>query len=1173
MRRAFVSALLAAAVTACGDDGKVTEPTTATKDAAKLGPLTAIGTDSVTGATIETNLDDYLPGGTVSLVGRDWAPNETVHLMMSETPDSHPDVSADVQADSTGGFSVEFYVVQESDFGATFTLTATGETSGSSATATFTDGNFAMRAAFSPSGGPSFNGTLLKFPQSTACDPASNGQTATTGAVTTAGGPSTGVNENQSARMTVPASVSGYAFSTWTVAGGTVTLKAGSALTDPSICIEGTAASSARTFTANYVAVASVGTTTMVAASPTPSVFGESVTFTATVTPASGPAATGTVNFYEFTGVQSCSALGGAVALGSDASAPFEHVTSALAVGSHTITACYVPNAGWAASDGNTTHVVGKADVDVAVSDAPPSSSVGQNVTFTATVTAKAPGVGTPGGTVTFYEFTGEQTCTNLLGASPLGSDNTAPFELVTSSLSAGNHTITACYGGDGNFNPGSGRDDHPVDLNATTTAITSSVNPTVTGQSTTFTATVKDAANAAVTSGTITFKEGGANCSDAAASTFAGPTAVNGSGQATTSKAYNASESPKAIHACYSGTSAYAASENSLTQTINKGQTTTTVTALPASPSVFGQSVTFTATVAATSPASGTPAGIVDFFNGGSCASPGATIQLNVALSVSSQASISTSSLAVGPHAIVACYSGSLDFETSSGTLAYTVDKASTTMSLASSGSPSTFGDPVTFTATVSVVSPGAGTPSGTVNFADGGSCDATTGVITGGTSLGSVALAAGSAQVTTSTLAAGSHTIVGCYGGSANFNGSGKTLSQTVNPKPTSTTVTVETTTPQYSDKVKVKAVVAPHTVASSELTGTVTFYVNGSVNCAAPPATSVGSDAITAADDGVAELEYQVLSAAGSYTVTGCFVSSNANFANSSGSVGITVGKEDATVATGSPYGNSFAIGSGGTASLTHTFTVREPNPEPDVNAGALPGDVDNTGLTVALNAVGNGANNKTMTCTPSAVIATPPAYADVKTYTCQFTNVAVDAYEVDADVTGSYYVGGYIDALTVYDPGAGFVTGGGKFVYPDASNERVSFGLSFTFTGKGKTIPRGNLVVIRHLTNGDICRAKSNAIDAPAVVGKTASFSGKGNYACVRPTGETYDGVGNQTMLGWVEDNGEGSTAIAADRFWINMNVPSSKLLIAAPASTNARSLTGGNVQVPQPSSGK
>jgi len=188
MRRAFVSALLAAAVTACGDDGKVTEPTTATKDAAKLGPLTAIGTDSVTGATIETNLDDYLPGGTVSLVGREWAPNETVHLMMIETPDSHPDVSADVQADSTGGFSVEFYVVQESDLGATFTLTATGATSGSRATATFTDGNFSMRAAFAPSGGPSFTGTLLKFPQSIVCDPASSGQSTTTGAVTTSAG-------------------------------------------------------------------------------------------------------------------------------------------------------------------------------------------------------------------------------------------------------------------------------------------------------------------------------------------------------------------------------------------------------------------------------------------------------------------------------------------------------------------------------------------------------------------------------------------------------------------------------------------------------------------------------------------------------------------------------------------------------------------------------------------------------------------------------------------------------------------------------------------------------------------------------------------------------------------------------------------------------------------------
>ena len=79
MRRAFVSALLAAAVAACGGERTVTSPTAPSK----VRVLAAVGTDPTTGARIETNLDDYAPGGFVDLTGRGWAPNESVHLVMT----------------------------------------------------------------------------------------------------------------------------------------------------------------------------------------------------------------------------------------------------------------------------------------------------------------------------------------------------------------------------------------------------------------------------------------------------------------------------------------------------------------------------------------------------------------------------------------------------------------------------------------------------------------------------------------------------------------------------------------------------------------------------------------------------------------------------------------------------------------------------------------------------------------------------------------------------------------------------------------------------------------------------------------------------------------------------------------------------------------------------------
>src|SRR6202022_3797922 len=75
---------------------------------------------------------------------------------------------------------------------------------------------------------------------------------------------------------------------------------------------------------------------------------------------------------------------------------------------------------------------------------------------------------------------------------------------------------------------------------------------------------------------------------------------------------------------------------------------------------------------------------------------------------------------LSVGPHSVTATYSGDDNFNSStSNTVTQTVEKAATTTAVtASSANPSVFGQAVTFTASVSVMPPGAGTPTGTVQF-----------------------------------------------------------------------------------------------------------------------------------------------------------------------------------------------------------------------------------------------------------------------------------------------------------------------------------------------------------------------------------------------------------------------------------------------------------------------
>jgi Bacterial Ig-like domain (group 3) len=125
------------------------------------------------------------------------------------------------------------------------------------------------------------------------------------------------------------------------------------------------------------------------------------------------------------------------------------------------------------------------------------------------------------------------------------------------------------------------------------------------------------------------------------------------------------------------------------------------------------------------------------------------------------------------------------LSFSGSSATLTQNVTSTSTstittTITLTSTPNPSTFGQPVTFAATVKG---NAGTPAGTVAFTDGA------------TTLGTASLDNnGQATFVTPTLTVGSHAIAANYRVDPNSPGSSTTLTQTVNPKKTGTTTALK-------------------------------------------------------------------------------------------------------------------------------------------------------------------------------------------------------------------------------------------------------------------------------------------------------------------------------------------------------------------------------------------
>jgi hypothetical protein len=279
-----------------------------------------------------------------------------------------------------------------------------------------------------------------------------------------------------------------------------------------------------------------------------------------------------------------------------------------------------------------------------------------------------------------------------------------------------------------------------------------SSLNPAPVNQPVTFTATLAAIGKGAVPTGTVTFEDGG--------TVLQTVTVVNGQASYTTSFPAVANHF---ITAAYSGDGTYAPGSTTLVESVLYGSTTAVVSS--PNPSVFGQPVTLTATVSPVAPGSGTPTGKVVFLDG--------THLLGYAQLTNGQAAITVSSLSVGKHSIQANYSGDIFFVPSSGVVSQVVNKDSTTTSVTSSNNPSTSGQPVTFTATVTVNSPGAGKPTGLVNFYDGT------------TFLGSGSLDTnGQATYTTSSLSVGSHPIQAKYAGDAHDNASkSAVLTQTVN------------------------------------------------------------------------------------------------------------------------------------------------------------------------------------------------------------------------------------------------------------------------------------------------------------------------------------------------------------------------------------------------------
>src|SRR6185312_13441970 len=260
---------------------------------------------------------------------------------------------------------------------------------------------------------------------------------------------------------------------------------------------------------------------------------------------------------------------------------------------------------------------------------------------------------------------------------------------------------------------------------------LTAGANPSVLGDTLTFTATLAPAGN-----GSVQFLDGGMPVSDSIPLS-------NGSASFTTSDLGLGSHS---ITALYTGDNQHSPARSpALSQTVSKPNTSVTVSlATGSNPSLVGDSLTFAATVAP-----GSATGTVTFFDGPNVISGDIPV-------VSGSASFTISTLAFGNHPITAQYSGDDTFNASTSapwlqTINNPRTNTSVSAALSAGSNPSVFGTSLTFTASVAPAS-----ATGTVVFFDNG-------VAVSGT----LPIVNGTVSFTTSTLGGGTHSITAQYSG----------------------------------------------------------------------------------------------------------------------------------------------------------------------------------------------------------------------------------------------------------------------------------------------------------------------------------------------------------------------------------------------------------------------
>ncbi len=301
----------------------------------------------------------------------------------------------------------------------------------------------------------------------------------------------------------------------------------------------------------------------------------------------------------------------------------------------------------------------------------PPTSLSGTPVTFTATVNP-APPASSPG-TVTFTATANGST--NPISLCPATAPTAGAATCTTSALvsSGSPYTVTATYSGTLGYQGSSGSVTQDV-VGPSATSVTSSPDPSLSGQQVTFTASVS---GVGTPTGNVTFTVNDKNGAPVNITCSGGSTTVALSGGSAACVVgpgqLLAGGSTFSVTASYGGDSHNASSSGSLAggQTVGPSPTGTSVSS-SSNPSNNNTSVTFTASVVPTAPGAGTPTGTVTF---AVTATGGATVNCGGGNSQPLKGGSATCTVTLvssgSPYTVTALYGGDGNYLGSGGALA----------------------------------------------------------------------------------------------------------------------------------------------------------------------------------------------------------------------------------------------------------------------------------------------------------------------------------------------------------------------------------------------------------------------------------------------------------------------------------------------------------------------